>query len=162
MYGKKCWQIRGTSFSKVFHSKTRNSSGNVTHQLFHDTRLPSSTGHLYLPRALCTSLHAILLAFPQRRIRKSGIILDASAGSGTTCNQPARDGWWLSHDVTLAQLLTISTVRALNGKKLCETFMKVYQPDRQKMSKVESSSAADPSFLTNPRLFIIARVTPLN
>ena len=40
--------------------------------------------------------------------------------------------------------------------------MKLYQPDRQKMSKVESSTAADPSFLTNPRLFIVVRVTPLN
>ena len=32
----------------------------------------------------------------------------------------------------------------------------------QKMSKVESSTAADPYSLTNPRLFIIVRVTPLN
>ena len=32
----------------------------------------------------------------------------------------------------------------------------------QKCQQVESSTAADPSFLTNPRLFIIVRVTPLN
>ena len=72
----------------------------LPHQLLHDTRLPSSARHLYLPRTLCTSLQAILLAFPQWWIRRSGIILDASAGSGTTCNQPARDSWWLSRAVT--------------------------------------------------------------
>ncbi len=66
-----------------------------------------------------------MLAFSQWWIRRSGIILDACTGSGTTCNQPARDSWWLSHAVTLAQLRTISTVRALNSKNLCETFMKL-------------------------------------
>ena len=97
----------------------------IAHQLLHDARLPSSASHLYLPCTLRTSLQAILLAFSQWWIRRSGIILDASAGSGTTCNQPARDSWWLSHAVTLAQLLAIITVGALKGKKPlmkhCET-----------------------------------------
>ena len=116
----------------LFLKMTRNPPGNVGNQLLHDTRLPSSASHLYLLCALRTSLQAILLAFPQWWIRRSGIILDASAGSGTTCNQPARDSWWLSHAVTLAQLLAISTMRARNGKKLCETFMKFYQPASSK------------------------------
>ena len=81
----------------------RSFSRHVAHQLLHDTRLPTSASHLYLPCALCTSLQAILLAFPQWWIRISGIISDDGAGSGATCNQPARDSWWLSH-ATLSQL----------------------------------------------------------
>ena len=73
------------------YTAPRSFSRHIAHQLFHDTRLPSSTRHLNLPCTLCTGLQAILLAFPQWWIRRSGIILDASAGSGTTCNQPARD-----------------------------------------------------------------------
>ena len=111
-------------------NRTRSSSGHIADQLLHDTRLPSSASHLYLPGALCTSLQAILLAFPQWWIRRSGIILDASAGSGTVCNQPAKDSWWMSHAVTLAQLCPImSTMRALNSKKLfMKRIDKPYQP----------------------------------
>ena len=171
-------QLKSANVSTVQHLQTRqtqleanlylitqaprNSSGHIAHQLLHDTRLPSSASHLYLPCALCTSLQAFLLAFSQWWIRRSGIILDTSARSGTTRNQPARDSWWLSHAVTLAQLLPISTMRALNGKNLCETFMKLYQPDRQKLNPLPPSTTTNPSFMTGPRLFIIVPVTPLN
>ena len=49
-------------------------------------------------------------------------------------------------------LLAISTVRALSCQET------IYE----KMSKVESLTITDLSFLTSPRLFIVVRVTPLN
>ena len=88
----------------------RSFSRHLADQLLHDTRLPSSTRHLYLPCALCTSLQAILLAFSQWWIRRSDIILDAGAGSGTTCNQPARDMLSL-----LGTATPKTTVRALKN-----------------------------------------------
>ena len=49
--------------------------------------------------------------------------MDASAGSGTVCKQPARETAGDCH---------MSTVRVLKGKKLCEAFTKLYQPDSSK------------------------------
>ena len=82
--------------------------------------------------------------------------------------QPAwqRESWWLSHAVTLAHLLEkISTMRALNDKNIFMKHSETWKHTnliRRKMLRVESSSTADPSFLANPRLFILAPVTPLN
>ena len=104
-------RLKSAKASTVLHKQTlswrqnppwhtqapRSFSRDIAGQLLHDAGFPSSASHLYLPCTLCTSLQAILLAFSQWWIWRSGIILDASVGSGATCNQPATDSWWLSH-----------------------------------------------------------------
>ena len=85
-----CWH----SGRLLFHNKTRNPSRHVAHQLFHDTSLASSASHLYLPCTLCTSLQAILLAFPQWWIwRGRTFTISAASEFSVAAGKPVTKNW---------------------------------------------------------------------